>query len=92
MENTEPKNYCVDLKNVKTKRQLHNRLKKYLELPSYYGRNLDALNDILTSWQEPCKITFVNWQGAKASLADYFASLMELLHDASSSELSVSWE
>ena len=40
--------YIIDLKNIKNKEDAHNIIKEALELPEYYGANLDALNDALS--------------------------------------------
>ena len=40
----------LDGKDFKTKEELHKVLKEELELPEYYGENLDALWDCLTGW------------------------------------------
>ncbi len=41
--------------------QLHDMLQERLELPEWYGRNLDALYDILTSLQEETELVLVGW-------------------------------
>ena len=41
------KHYTVDLRNIYTREALHNKLMERLELPEWYGRNLDALFDCL---------------------------------------------
>lgn len=40
-------NYILDFYDIKTMYDLHQYLKDVLELPDYYGRNFDALWDIL---------------------------------------------
>ncbi len=41
--------------------QLHAMLQERLELPAWYGRNLDALYDMLTSVQEATQLVLVGW-------------------------------
>lgn len=48
--------YIIDLKNVKNKEEAHNIIKEALELPEYYGANLDALNDALSEIEEGSSI------------------------------------
>ena len=40
--------YVLDALNMKTKSEAHPYLKEMLELPEYYGGNLDALYDCLS--------------------------------------------
>lgn len=42
----------IDGNNMKTKTEAHKYLKKILQLPDYYGNNLDALYDCLTEMDE----------------------------------------
>ena len=39
--------YILDMRCLNEKEQAHDYLQAHLPLPSYYGRNLDALNDCL---------------------------------------------
>lgn len=41
--------YTINLSGVNSRDALHDALEKALPLPEYYGRNLDALYDVLTS-------------------------------------------
>ena len=40
--------YNIDFKNINSRETLHNKLKKSLKFPEYYGMNLDAFWDCLT--------------------------------------------
>jgi len=42
--------YRIDLKGIQSREALHDLLEQVLPLPDYYGRNLDALYDVLTDW------------------------------------------
>lgn len=42
------KKVLLDLRNVETTDQVHDLLAQHLDFPDYYGRNLDALHDLLT--------------------------------------------
>ena len=70
--------YIVDLKNITTIEELHNCLQKTLELPDYYGKNLDALNDVLTDWNDEVKIIFINYQDAQREFGTYMERLRTL--------------
>lgn len=43
------KRYVIDLREVDNMSDVHDEIKEALELPDYYGKNLDALNDCLKS-------------------------------------------
>lgn len=45
-------------------KQLHGLLAQYLELPQWYGRNLDALYDCLTELPEDLLLYFSHWDPA----------------------------
>lgn len=62
--------------------ELHDYLKLQLELPEYYGKNLDALYDLLTERLIPVKIEFLNFNEAEISLGNYARSLADTLRDA----------
>lgn len=61
---------------------MHTHLQKQLELPSYYGRNLDALFDLLTERSEPTEIVVTEWAELEVHLGGYAAALMDTLYDA----------
>ena len=46
------KKILLDLNLVKNREQLHDYLALTMEFPDYYGRNLDALYDVLTAITE----------------------------------------
>lgn len=77
----------VDLSGVTTKEEFHAELKEALELPDYYGGNLDALHDILTdiaasaSEDDPVCITFAGYKKAKRALGSYFYDFRNLIED-----------
>ena len=52
------------------------------DYPSYYGANLDALHDMLTSWQTPTSIYLVNLDALSDHLgATYSKKFLKLLLD-----------
>ncbi len=67
---------------LKNKEELHNTVFYQLALPDYYGRNLDALWDVLSTWSAPLCIEVTHTELLKRHLADYADALLELLHDA----------
>lgn len=59
----------------------HDMISRELALPAWYGRNLDALHDCLSTISEPTHLILQNWQAAEEALGHY-ASLIRtvLLH------------
>lgn len=55
--------FCVDLKGVRSSRAFHARVSNALPLPPTYGRNADALYDVLTEFGSDWRIVFRNAKG-----------------------------
>ena len=74
----------VELKGslITSKDALHDCLANGLQLPSYYGRNLDALFDLLTERGEETEIVVTEWEALSLQLGHYAAALMDTLYDA----------
>ena len=56
----------IDCSGITEKRQLHETLKEALQLPEWYGHNLDALFDCLTELDEETHLILQNWDHDKA--------------------------
>lgn len=69
---------ALDGKCMTTKESTHRYLKIGLGLPEYYGGNLDALWDILSTYSEPLKITLSNKDDLVGNLGGYGELLIEL--------------
>ena len=69
-------------KKMDTREHAHRHLQRQLRLPAYYGDNLDALWDLLSTWGECLQITLVNYAGLCESLGDYGEKLVQVLKDA----------
>lgn len=67
---------------LKSKEELHSTIQWQLQLPEYYGRNLDALWDVLSTWSKPLSIEVTNTAQLKVNLGDYADALLDLLRDA----------
>lgn len=52
--------FTIDLVGVRSSRALHARLAKCLPMPDGYGRNYDALFDVLTEYGPTWSLNFVN--------------------------------
>ena len=72
-------NYVIDLSNVSSIAELHDILAEAMNLPAYYGRNLDALWDCLISDLEPsCTIHLT--LSDSTPYADVLQELFERAH------------
>lgn len=69
----------LDCLHMTDKETLHDYIAKELNLPEYYGRNLDALYDCLTELA-PCELTLKNTDVLSA-LGRYGQSLLNVFYD-----------
>ena len=61
---------------------LHDALKARLELPEWYGRNLDALYDCLTDMRDGVEIQLINRRELDKNLGAYAGRLEQVLRMA----------
>lgn len=59
---------------------LHDLLAEKLEFPDYYGRNLDALYDLLTEIEGEIHVTYVT--ALETNLGAYGRGFLKVLEDA----------
>ncbi|MBQ1447905.1 MAG: barstar family protein [Erysipelotrichaceae bacterium] len=64
------------------KEKTHQYLYEQLELPDYYGRNLDALYDCLSEMSADTYIILINGDLMLENLKDYGQSLIEVFEDS----------
>ena len=67
--------------------ELHDTLQSQLDLPEYYGRNLDALYDCLTDLHQPTQIEIFEAALLKEHLGFYAHTLLILLRRAAGENL-----
>lgn len=85
----------VDLSTVKNKEDLHNLLARTFDFPEYYGKNLDALFDLITEPHKFWNVTFENCSEVLSVLdEDYFEALKQTFADAEyeSSNIKTEWK
>lgn len=63
---------------------VHDLLLEKLELPDYYGRNLDALYDLLSEYPKKLNITVIHKDAMRDSLGNYANALLRTFEDAAS--------
>jgi ribonuclease inhibitor len=62
--------------------ETHEYLKQQLQFPDYYGRNLDALYDLLTSFCKPLTIVLRNLDMIEGNLGGYGSALLATIREA----------
>lgn len=74
----------IDGKEIKNREQLHTILAKNLKFPAYYGKNLDALYDVLsTDFSGETIIKFKHINSLRAKLgSEYVEGLVQTIMDA----------
>ena len=71
----------LDISNISTVRALHIYLAYRLDLPAHYGRNLDALHDVLGEESEDMHLVLVG-EPASEEMAAYLPRLVRVLEDS----------
>ena len=61
---------------------VHNHLAERLQLPSYYGRNLDALYDVLTQIGEETEIVLTDPAAVVEQMGKYGEALLATMQEA----------
>ena len=71
----------IDFKNISSREDFYRELGEKCNLPSYFGENLDALWDVLTSGELgfPLAVLFINFSKNKN---EFFRELYRLFRDA----------
>ena len=80
----------INCELMKTKLQLHEYIAKELEFPDYYGKNLDALYDILTERSKETLIEFENFNSLRDTFGPYADAFLDTVMDASEENVLIS--
>ena len=67
----------------------HDYLAEMLRLPSWYGRNLDALYDLLTGQGTPLEIVISHAEDMKNHLGVYGSTLLHTLQEAENDNINL---
>lgn len=70
----------LDLRGAQTPEAAHDYLRRALAFPDYYGKNLDALYDLLSVWDIPA--AFVLRLPGRGDMAAYGKRLRLVFEDA----------
>jgi len=75
----------LDTSNVSTIAELHEALRRQLDLPDYYGQNLDALWDCLTGWIDlPLTVEWRGYHAARVEIGEPVDRVLATLRMAES--------
>ena len=73
----------LDFKPIKTREDVHKYLAMMLDLPDYYGENLDALYDCLTEMSEDTVVGFFEAEDpASSPVSSYLGRVKLVMRDA----------
>ena len=72
----------LDLKSVKTPAEAQDFLKAALAFPDYYGKNLDALYDMLTQWDRGATLQLLLPATPAEGIREYLPRLRRIFEDA----------
>ncbi len=76
------KRAILDGRLIKSRQQLHESVAAQLELPAWYGANLDALHDCLTSMKDEAHIVLAHPEQMEKTLGSWLNALRRMLRDA----------
>ena len=82
----------ADLRRIETPEALQMYLGFVLRAPDWYGRNLDALYDILTETVRPTRLVVLPPEDMNGKMAAYWPRLVRVLSDAAEACPAFSWE
>lgn len=73
----------LNLNEIKTTEEIHSYLMEQLELPEFYGKNLDALHDMLTGWicDNIC-MEIIPCEDAQSPIYEYAGRMMKMFEDS----------
>jgi len=77
------KSITIDGRRCKTKEKTHEYLAKKKGFPPYYGKNLDALADVLSTYGKNVTIKLKYTSSIKKNLGDYGEIMLKIFTDAS---------
>lgn len=86
------KTLIIDSRRCKTKELTFAYLGKKLDFPPYFGNNLDALHDILTSYSEPIHFQIRYPASFETNLGVWGKNLLKVFQSAADENMNISVE
>jgi len=77
------KDILINCEKLRSRKVLHDYLEQELILPEYYGRNLDALYDILRNINKTGAVTFhiINREKQSSRMVSLYQAMYQMLSD-----------
>ena len=72
----------IDASNIRTSAALQRYIQYVFGFPAYYGRNLDALYDMLSTLDRETRVVLCGGENASDEMAAYLPRLACVLRDA----------
>lgn len=82
----------LDVRHIYTVKALHVYLAYMLDFPAHYGRNLDALFDLLSTESEPTAITLLTPAPDGSEVNAYLPRLIDVFQDSMQENAKISFE
>jgi ribonuclease inhibitor len=83
----------LDGRNIHTESDFHSLLAKLLDFGPYYGKNLDALWDRLsTNVERPVKIIWLHSELSSQRLGVCFDKIIQILERTKQQDIKFSWD
>ncbi len=84
----------INCEKLRSRKVLHDYLEQELTLPNYYGRNLDALHDILINVNGGGAINFriVNRQRQSSRMVGLYQAMLDMLQELHTENPNISVE
>ena len=75
------KDILINCEKLRSRKVLHDYLEQELHLPDYYGRNLDALHDILSGFNKAGAVTFhiINREQQSSRMVTLYQAMLDML-------------
>ena len=75
--------YIIDLAGVEDRTELHDRIEQGIKVTEWYGRNLDALYDVLTEYGNGWHVILLNTDDVDDEVRQYVDDMIGVFEDAS---------
>ncbi|EGV38399.1 barstar family protein [Neisseria weaveri] len=83
----------IDGQSIKESLDFHKQLSSQLKISQYYGRNLDALWDLLSmNIERPLTLVWNNSQESKKYLGEEFDAIVEILDRVKRQDIFYNWQ